>query len=293
MKFLVGLATVAAGLTMFTFLPLESANHAAPEIQTRHQHRPMALHGKRDATSSSSFNWSGYAVTGSKGSVTDVKGSWIVPAVTCTGSDLGSTGGYSSFWIGIDGWNSSTVEQLGTDSDCVSAEGTSNTPTYYAWYEFYPKPSMYIGNPTNNFKGYIVQPGDVMSAEVKAGSRSSFTVTISNQTKGWTFARTSSVSHAQQSSAEWIAEAPSGCNTAGGFCPLPDFGTIDFGSGFTHVLHTSYATVSGKTLPLGSFSTIQEAVMVNYPSGATIMAQPSAVEDGNTSFSVQWNNYGP
>ena len=40
---------------------------------------------------------------------------------------------YSSFWVGIDGYSSSSVEQLGTDSDCAG-----NTPDYYAWWEMYP-----------------------------------------------------------------------------------------------------------------------------------------------------------
>jgi len=32
-----------------------------------------------------------------------------------------------------DTFNSTSVEQLGTDSDC-----DSGTPSYYAWYEMYP-----------------------------------------------------------------------------------------------------------------------------------------------------------
>src|SRR5437899_2952963 len=71
-----------------------------------------------------STNWSGFAVTGS--GVTDAKGSWIVPSVTCSSSTT-----YSSYWVGIDGYSSNTVEQTGTDSDCSSGHGV-----YYAWYEF-------------------------------------------------------------------------------------------------------------------------------------------------------------
>src|ERR1700719_1590892 len=65
-----------------------------------------------NVTVSDSTNWSGYAVTGS--SFTSGKGSWIIPTVNC--SKTPNT--YSSFWVGIDGWTSSTVEQTGTDSDC-------------------------------------------------------------------------------------------------------------------------------------------------------------------------------
>ena len=83
----------------------------------------------------SSTNWSGYAVTGASKSVTFVGGTWTVPAVqSCT-----STNTYSSFWVGIDGFNSNSVEQLGTDSDC-----SSGSATYYAWREMYPNPAYYI-----------------------------------------------------------------------------------------------------------------------------------------------------
>ena len=75
---------------------------------------------------SQSTNWSGYAVTG--GTFTDVKGSWVVPTVTSSG-----TNSYSSTWVGIDGFSSSTVEQTGTDSDFVNGHAQ-----YYAWYEMYP-----------------------------------------------------------------------------------------------------------------------------------------------------------
>ena len=84
-----------------------------------------------------STNWSGYAVTGATGSVTSVNGSWTVPAVTAGTSR--TTTYYSAFWVGIDGFSSSTVEQTGTISQI---QGT--TATYYAWYEFYPSPMYQI-----------------------------------------------------------------------------------------------------------------------------------------------------
>ena len=48
---------------------------------SRHQHAPLRIHERRYDGTVTSENWSGYAVTGSN--ITDVKGSWIVPAVTC------------------------------------------------------------------------------------------------------------------------------------------------------------------------------------------------------------------
>jgi len=250
-------------------------------------------HGSWDST-----NWSGYAVTGSSGAVTDAKASWTVPVVTCTDNSIGSTGGYSSFWVGIDGWSSNTVEQIGTDSDCISPQGQPNTPTYYAWFEFYPQAAYYIGNPSNNFSGATVQPGDVMSAEVKYNNNRSFTLTITdtrNGTNQWTFTRSSRVSSAQRSSAEWIAEAPC-CQSKGQLLPLANFGIADFGS--------ASATVRGITGPIGAqaFSnSIQDVTMISEgdPGGSpagTVMAQPSSplnTDPKGPIFSVTWENAGP
>src|SRR3954470_985054 len=96
-------------------------------------------------SNSTSTNWSGYAVTG--GRYTRVSSSWTVPSVSCAGT------AYSSFWVGLDGDTSGTVEQTGTDSDC-----SGSTPQYYAWYEMYPKFPVNFSNP--------VQAGDNMSASV-------------------------------------------------------------------------------------------------------------------------------
>ncbi len=213
----------------------------------------------------SSTNWSGYAVTGSARSVTDAKGSWTVPAIV---GSCPSSNQYSSFWVGIDGFNSGSVEQTGTDSDCQNS-----TPTYYAWYEFYPHPLFIIN-------GLTVRPGDTMSAEANyAGG--SFTVTITDATTGHSFSKSSKVSSAQRSSAEWIAEAPS---SSGGVLPLADFGTVNFG--------LNYATVSGKTGAISSFgSSVQTITMVSN-SGAT-KASPSNLSSDGTSFSVTWVSSGP
>lgn len=103
-----------------------------------------------DVTSS---NWSGYAVQAAS-AFTDVVGSWTQPAVSCTAATT-----YSSFWIGIDGYADTTVEQLGTEADCVHG-----SPVYRAWYELYPKAPVTFPD--------TVKPGDVLSAQVsRSGTR--------------------------------------------------------------------------------------------------------------------------
>src|SRR5579862_6192130 len=70
-----------------------------------HRHTPIKIHHIQDGVVSST-NWSGYAVTARSGAVTDVKGSWVVPAIQ---GSCPSTNEYASFWVGIDGYNSNTV----------------------------------------------------------------------------------------------------------------------------------------------------------------------------------------
>src|SRR3989442_12102974 len=173
-----------------------------------------------------STNWSGYAVTGASGSVSDAKGSWTVPAIqgTCPGTNQ-----YSSFWVSIDGFNYRTVEPTGTDSDCQNG-----ATTYYAWFEFFPHPLFLIN-------GLTITPGDHMTAEVISSGRS-FTVTITDPNPGASFSTSAKVHSAQRSSAEWIAEAPS---SSGGVLPLADFGTVSFSA--------DTATVNGITGTIGSF----------------------------------------
>ncbi len=221
--------------------------------------------------SSNSTNWSGYAVTGSSGSVSNAKGSWIVPAIrgTCT-----STNQFSSFWVGIDGFSSGTVEQTGTDSDCQNG-----SPTYFAWFE--PHPSFIIS-------GLSISPGDHISAQASFNGRS-FVVSISDTTTGASFSTSAKVRGAQRSSAEWIAEAPS---SSGGILPLADFGTVSYGTDNTGIAMTCYATIGGTTAAIGAFgSSIQQITMVS--SSGSIKAQPSALSSDGTSFSVTWQSAGP
>lgn len=215
-----------------------------------------------DSTSTST-NWSGYAVTGT--GVTVVTGSWIVPAVTCTSGDQ-----YGSFWVGIDGYNSSTVEQLGTESDC-----TGKTPSYHAWYEFC------CIEPEITIPSLPVKPGDTMSATVSY-SGSLFTLSITDRTTSLSYTKTGTISGAQRSSAEWIAEAPS----SGGVLPLSDFGTMLFGKDNTGIGKTCAAAIGSASGPIGSFASFFQITMVD--SSHNPKAIPSILSSDGSSFSDTW-----
>ncbi len=130
-------ALIITGLSLFGMSFASSALAAAPVAASAAGSRQIALyHGKPRITNNgtaSSTNWSGYAVTGANGAFTDVKATWVQPTATCGSRKTA----YSSFWVGLDGYSSNSVEQLGTDSDCSRGRAT-----YYGWWEMYPNPSM-------------------------------------------------------------------------------------------------------------------------------------------------------
>lgn len=217
-------------------------------------HGPLRAAGvapNHKITNSTSTNWSGYDVAG--GTYRTVRATWVQPAVNCTAT------AYSSFWVGIDGDTSNTVEQTGSEADC---QGTR--PVYSAWYEMYPKFPVTFSNP--------VAPGDHFSATVSTDGNGSFTLSLKDTTKGWTQTTTQRLKKAQLASAEVIAEAPS---SSGGVLPLANFGTVSF----------SGATVNGSALTSSTRGI--DAITMKTSSG-TVKAQPSSISNG--SFSVTWKH---
>jgi len=236
--------TIVAVVVMAALAVLVQAATATAGVGTRLRHDP-----NHKLTQSTSSNWSGYAATG--GPFTSVSASWTEPSVTCSGT------AYASFWVGLDGDTSSTVEQTGTDADC-----SGSTPQYYAWYEMYPKYPVNLSNP--------VQPGDAMSASVTTTGSGRFTLTISDSTQGWSYTTSQRLKSAALSSAEVIAEAPS---SRSGVLPLANFGTVSF----------SNATANGASLATFNPDPITMA------SGSTVKAQPSSISSSG-SFSVTWKH---
>lgn len=234
-----------------------------------------------------SYNWGGYAVTGPTSSVTDVKGSWTVPAVVpsvgATCLDTQVTWFDASFWVGIDGFSSNTVEQTGTSSDCFYGQ-----VSYYAWYEFYPAGSVTIQSLTLN-------PGDRITAEVKY-SNGVFTTTITDLTTKQTFTSpATAVPGAEENSGEWIAES---ALASQGILALTDFISVTFTNDYATV-----GTHSGISQPITAFgSNLQWIEMINYnwPTIPGVKGSPSALTLGlpcqkvcQKSFNVNWVSSGP
>jgi hypothetical protein len=205
------LPVTAAAAAVVTTTALVGALASTPvTAATAVGHGPLRAHHVRTTgvdrhATSTSTNWSGYAVTG--GRYRSVSASWTQPSVSCT-----STNTWSSFWVGLDGDGSSTVEQTGTEADCSGGRAV-----YSSWYEMYPKFPVSFSNP--------VVPGDVFFARVTTDGSGSFTLFLQDKTRGWSHTVSARLKHARLASAEVIAEAPS---SSGGVLPLSNFGTVSF-----------------------------------------------------------------
>ena len=200
-------------------------------------------------------HWSGYAVTGAAGTMTSVTSNWVQPRIDY------SVPGYAATWVGLDGVNDNTVEQIGT-----TAESVGGLPTYFAWYE------MTGGvNPAPVPFTKPLEPGDNLTASVTYAA-DNYTLYLRDLTEGW-----SQTVHVQadydNSSAEIVVETP----TDNGYpYPLTQFGYVDFFGN----------SVNGQ--PLNSTAADTNGYTMDDPDGGGV-ALPSAT-DAQGNFAV---TYGP
>jgi len=219
-------------------------------------------------TAVQSYNWGGYAVSGT--GFTDAKGSWIVPRVDCSKSPNALV----ALWVGIDGFSDSTVEQTGTLTWC-----NRTTAEYFTWYEFYPLPLTFISTVSSN-------PGDKIFAEVSY-NKSEFTAEITNETTGKSFSIMQAVPGAKRTSAEWIAEAPAAIT---GILNLADFSKVDFGEDYTGDAGSNSATDSAVSGTIRDFgSAVQRITQVDW--NLYTESTSSALKEDGASFTVTWIEY--
>jgi hypothetical protein len=214
-----------------------------------------------------SANWAGYVVQTSfdypeTGAVEAVEAIWSIPTVDC--SQTGMSDYSSAFWVGIDGYSSVSVEQIGTDSDCVRG-----APVYYAWYEVYPRNSVNLD--------MTLLPGDEIHATVAYVGDQQFRFSLTDHTSNQTVSTTETSATAKRSSAEWIAEAPVYHHR---ILPLSDFGPVDF-------INAS-VTVKGVTGSIMNDQWDYRSIVMEAVDG-TVKATPTGLVNGN-SFSIIWEH---
>jgi hypothetical protein len=221
---------------------------------------PLPGHSVRVKGAVTSSNWAGYADTKTSSKYSKVTGSWTQPRGTC-----GTAQSLAVFWTGIDGFASKTVEQDGTLIFC-----NGGTPTYFSWWEMFP---------SNNIQtvSSAVRPGDhITSSVTRSGTKYTLKLTDSTHpAASFSTTRTCAAATCVDSSAEWIAEAPSNMS---GVVPLTNFGTWTL-TGATVKAGTKSGTI--KTFP------DQKITMIN--GSGQVKASTGALNSAGNRFTVTWN----
>jgi Peptidase A4 family len=214
---------VAASLTalaMFAAAPAGATAASSPKPGKIVQVLPMIrLPGaSTTGTTVRSPNWAGYISLPqhSSGKFRFVEATFTVPSVNCTTTPSS----FSVHWVGLDGFNSGTVEQDGVESDC-----DGSTPAYSAWWETFP------GNTIQTV--FSLNAGDAVTASVFFNAASGtphhdqYNLVLTDVTSGQHFNLWESCapgSTCKNNSAEVISEAPS----SGSILPLADYGIENF-----------------------------------------------------------------
>jgi peptidase A4-like protein len=279
-------AVTLTGATATTVAAPAQVHHAAPSARflaearsalvkyLRHSH-PQAMlvhsrhaHAVRNVTASQAFNWSGYADTATKAQTfSKVSGAWTTPSVTCTPEDQ-----ITSDWVGLDGFSSSTVEQLGTISWCFQG-----TATYFTWYEMFPAGTVEVGT--------ALKPGDKISASVSR-TGTSYTLKLTDSTTSGnniSVTKTCALATCKDTSAEWISERPAFADSSGaflGFTPQAHYNAFKITSGAQ--------TSNGKAGTIGSGPGVNSVTMID----DTVTYNLNTVSGltGGSSFSTTWKN---
>jgi hypothetical protein len=251
----------ATALTALATAALSAGTAGAASLTAHGQ----LLHLSEHANQSS--NWFGYGQgTLEQGSklFNSITGDWTVPAATAHTAGQAEA---SSDWIGIGGGcvdagcavTDSTLIQTGTEQD-VSATGA---PSYSAWYELVPAPSLTVSNMT-------VSPGDHMHASLSevVNDANVWTITIQDVTRNESF--TTTVPYpSTHATAEWIEETPLEIGTDAGFASLPNLTNPAFSAG----------TTNGAPVKL---ATSEEMQLID--SGGNVIGTPSAPNAAGSGF---------
>jgi hypothetical protein len=235
-----------------------------------------------------SANWAGYVTTSADTTFTSVTASWRQPSVDCSQTGAGSA---SAFWVGLGGYDPSSeaLEQIGSSADCDSEAGK---PTYYAWYELVPNPSVTI-------KSLKVSPGDVITTSVNIVAGGTVLVQVKNRTRKTSFTKKLRFATPDLTSAEWIAEAPSACSSFQ--CttlPLSDFGSVGFtrvaaignGTGGTLTANPGWTTTAITLVADGGRGIFPGPQRFVRASSSTAGASPAADATNGRSFTVRWTS---
>ena len=205
-----------------------------------------------------SSNWSGYAVT-SGAPYTSATGNWTVPSVSPTRSAT-----YSAAWVGVGGFNDSTLIQTGTEQDWVNGQAV-----YAAWWT-----TDALGYAEQQFN-LTVKAGDKITASVTQTGNTDWSITLSDTTTGKSVSQSVSGYTNARLSAEWIMEAP---GIGGRQSSIAHYSTDTFDPG----------SVNGNHSP--SFGPADGGVLV---AKSTIVSIPSSPDKEGDGFAIAYGSTQP
>jgi hypothetical protein len=220
------------------------------------------------AAPSSSYNWSGYVLSGPRGSVQGAQGSWVVQRVRPEPNDT-----YSSQWVGVDGFSSQDLIQTGTDSNSVGG-----TLSYGAWIDLAPNSAQTLP--------MKVDPGDVMAATVVKSKSDLWTITLADITRHEHYS-TSVHYMTRDTSAEWIEERPMiGAGGVGVLANLSYFRVAEFGSRYTGSLSDSADVQRGINAPVATQLRSVQMLLTKGPAHLVALDKVGTLATDGASFMV-------
>lgn len=179
--------------------------------------------------SSTSLNWSGYAVTPGSG-VTAVKSSFTVPAVGLLPP------GFAAIWTGIGGYSTSDLIQAGVAEQSLPSNPLTG-PQYYPWYEMLPAGAVQLTNCTGD-PTCAVTPGQQVTVEIAQTTPGNWKVSLQDAGH-WSWQQQFAY-RSSGSSAEWILEAPTVISQQ----LLAGVGTVHFGPDSTFTEGSTTRTIA-------------------------------------------------
>jgi hypothetical protein len=219
-----------------------------------HKGQVLPLHGG----TTSSLNWSGYAVTPGQG-ITAVSSTFIVPSAGL------APPGFAATWTGIGGYSTSDLIQAGAAEQSAPSNPVLG-PQYYAWYELLPNSETQLTNCSGD-ANCTVTPGDSMTVNISHVSGNTWSISVADNGK-WTWSQ--NVNYASsESSAEWILEAP----TLVAQTLLAPVGTVHFGPTSTYTDGTGTHTIAAGN-----------PTQIDLGTGVVNEATPSALASDGQSF---------
>lgn len=215
-----------------------------------------------------SYNWSGYIAapnleTLKRHTVIGVYGSWTVPTLAESSQNT-----WCSVWVGMDGYDNNTVEQIGTEHDWCDGQQKD-----YAFFEMYPNYSF-------EFVGFPVRPGDFIQASVEYENGNGYALLIANATaKVHTVvpADYTMITNARRTCAAWVVEAP----FAKDILPLSNFNTVSF-TECAATINYMHGPITNKSWKFEKLTMLS--------SDGEVKALTSNLSENGGSFDVTWKH---